>query len=175
MFSNRLYAALLAIAVVIPSASNAQRAADAARLTAEARKKAAMAKRVPVTLALVDALDAPGNISAVVVRAPGGGAPGDTIILRSSATGADLSAAVLHLMILRDRSGDTASTSATFRVPAANGAARLGGLPNADVVLARLQSSTPQASAAYGTMRTREIYLPGKAMRDAARGKPLTR
>ena len=172
MYSTRLHATLLGIALLIPNAIFAQRVAERPQLTAEARKWAAIAKRVPVTLILVDSLDAPSNIPALLIRAPARGAPGDTIVLRGSATAADLSAAVLHLMIMRDRAGDTAATSATFRVPASNGAARLGGMPNANVVLERLKASTPQPSARHGSIRTREIYLPGKAMRDAARRSP---
>lgn len=170
MYTYRVAFALTGLALVVPNLAGAQRVNDEQRF-AEARRAAVMSQRVPVTLAVVEHLDAPSAFHALVVRGASARSVADTILLRESATGGDLSAAVVHLMIMRERAGDTASVSAQFRVPPSQDGQRLKGLPNAEAVLARLKASTPRSVAGYGAIRARTVYLPGKAMRDAARSR----
>jgi hypothetical protein len=79
---------------------------------------------------------------------------------------------VLHLLVMRDRSGDTASVSSAFRLPRARRGPRAwdrSERPRMARVLARLQQSQLGHVAGVGPARATEIYLPSKQMRDAVR------
>src|SRR5215212_4965901 len=98
-----------AIALIAPAAYAQTPAAgptrDAAHIDAE------KARRVPVTVVLVSTLDAPDSIPAMILRRTSTD-PRDVILLRRDrANGEQLAAAVLRLMIIRDRTGDTASVN----------------------------------------------------------------
>ncbi len=140
---------------------------------AELHRRQEMARRVPVTVALVDELPAPDRVPVVILRRSDI-APYDVILLRRSSVDADqLTAAVLHLLVMRDRSGDTARVSSAFRLPTARRGPRAwdrSERPRMARVLARLQQSEPRDVPGVGAVRATEIYLPSKKMRDAARG-----
>ena len=129
------------------------------------------ARRVPVTIALTDQLDAPDSVPAVILRRSAA-APRDVILIRRRATPGQLAAAVLRLMILRDRMGDTARADAAFRLPNAHrmpkGAAQREELQGGRT-LARLRGSPVQDVQGVGRVPALEVYLPSRAMREEAR------
>lgn len=139
---------------------------------AELRKRDEMARRVPVTVALVDVLPAPDSVPAMILRRVQG-SPHDVILLRRGvASGAHLSAAVMHLMIVRERSGDTSSMNTTYRLPTARRGPRAWEHTEqvrTQAVVARLRRVEPREVAGVGIVPAAEIYLPSKAMREAAR------
>ena len=141
---------------------------------AELHRREEMARRVPVTIALVDELPAPDSIPVMILRRSNV-APYDVILVRRISGDADqLAAAVLHLLVIRDRSGDTASVSGTFRLPKARRGPRAWDRlerPRMAQVLARLRQSRPGEVPGVGAARATEIYLPSKQMRDAARAR----
>jgi hypothetical protein len=129
-----------------------------------------MARRVPVTIALVDRA-ADQDAPAVILRRRDA-APHDVILLRrGSATGEQLAVAIQTLLLARDAAGDTATTNATVRprpgrAPSAWMGAERG---RAERVVARLRGAAPVFVAGVGTVPAVEIYLPSKAMREAQR------
>jgi hypothetical protein len=141
-------------------------------MIAELRKREEMARRVPVTVALVDVLPAPDSVPAVILRRAHG-SPRDVILLRRHATnGAHLAAAVLHLMIVRERSGDTSAVNTTYRLPTARRGPRAWQNTEqlrTQAVVARLRRVVPREVAGVGFVPATEIYLPSQAMREAAR------
>jgi hypothetical protein len=129
-----------------------------------------LARRVPVTVALVRDLPAK-DAAAVIVRRPDA-VPRDVILLRrATANGERLLAAAAHLITIRRRAGDVPVEAGTFLVREAAASGRLArrSLHTADVVVGRLRVSTPRDVPGIGLVRAYEIYLPSKAMR-AARG-----
>ena len=139
---------------------------------AELRRRQEMERRVPVTVALVDVLPAPDSVPVLILRRPDL-SPHDVILLRrSTADGRQLAAAVLHLMLLRERAGDTASVSGTFRLPAARRGPRAWERSEevrTTRVIARLRSTRTREVPGVGLARATEVHLPSRAMRDAAR------
>lgn len=80
-----------------------------------ASQQQAAPQRVPVTIALADELPDATSPS-VILRRPGA-TPHDVILLRSStASGKHLSDAIVHLLMVRVLSGDTALKATTMRV-----------------------------------------------------------
>jgi hypothetical protein len=168
---QRIVAATLAVAALaVATPLNAQQGRQFSE-TARPEK----ARRVPVTVALVDRLPHPG--AAAVILRQTGGAPRDVIVLqRDSATGARLAAAVMNLLVIREREGDLPATGAVFRVrenAARQGAAPAAGLGltkrdmrTADAVVTRLRAARPQTVPGLGPARATVLYLPSRAMRD---------
>ena len=160
-------------AAIFCSPAHAQEAqAGQGPTIAELRKREEMARRVPVTVALVDVLPAPDSVPALILRRAQG-SPHDVILLRRGvASGAHLSAAVLHLMIVRERSGDTPAVNTTYRLPTARRGPRAWEHTEqvrTKAVVARLRHVEPREVAGVGIVPAAEIYLPSKAMREAAR------
>jgi hypothetical protein len=165
------FAALLATLPAAPL-STQERDGPAGPTRAELRRQQEMARRVPVTIALVDELPAPDSVPTVILRRANT-SPHDVILLRrNDANGGQLAAAVLHLLVLRDRSGDTARVNATYRLPAARQAPRAWQRTEevrTGRVVARLRRAEPSEVPGVGRVRATEIYLPSAAMRDEAR------
>jgi hypothetical protein len=160
-------AALVAVVLSSVTASGQQSGPTLDQL----RRQQEIARRVPVTIALSDQLPAADSVSAVILRR-GATAPRDVILIRPRATPGQLAAAVLRLMIIRDRMGDTARTDAAFRLPNAHrmpkGAAQREEL-QAGRTLARLRGAPPQDVPGVGRVPALEVYLPSRAMREEAR------
>jgi hypothetical protein len=116
--------------------------------------------RVPVTIALVERL-ADANAATMILRRADI-APYDVILLRSNASGKELSKAVLDLLAIRGIAGDTARSTATVRIrPQWNTVGRTGPeLPWAHRVVADLQRAEPRSIPGIGTVRAVEIWLP---------------
>ena len=158
-----------------PSPIDAQRAEPSRTgpTIAELRRQEEMARRIPVTIALVDQLPAgTGNAPAVVLRRAKP-APFDVILLRrSDASGTQLAGAIFHLMIMRDRSGDTATADAMFRLPTATRGPKAWEQTEqvqTGRIVAQLRSAEVQDVPGVGRVRAKAVYLPSKAMRDNAR------
>lgn len=140
----------------------------------ELRRQHEVARRVPVTIALSDQLDAPDSVPALIFRR-GATAPHDVILLRRRATPGQLAAAVLRLMVIRDRMGDTARTAAAFRLPNSHRMPRGGTELQAGRTLARLRGLPPQDVPGVGRVPAVEVYLPSRAMREEARRRQAGR
>jgi hypothetical protein len=113
--------------------------------------------RVPVTIALVGSL----------VRA-------DVILLRSDAGSDQLSEAVRTLLVIRQASGDTATSKATLRMrpnQAQRGAQRQARreFPWVHRVIADLRRAEPREIVGVGTVRAVEIWLPPQQRRGSRR------
>jgi len=137
------------------------------------RHQLEVARRVPVTIALVDQFPADaGNVPGVILRRSGT-APYDVILLRrADATGAQLAGAILHLMVVRERSGDTAQVDGTFRLPTANRGPRAWDrteLVVAERIVGRLRHAEVRDIPGVGRVHAREIFLPSRSMRVAGR------
>lgn len=171
-------AALLVVASSSHTHAQLEERPRAGPTLAELRRQQEMARRVPVTVALVDQLPAgTGDVPAVVLRRVST-SPHDVILLRrSDATGAQLSGAILHLMILRERNGDTATANGIFRLPtAARGPKAWEHTEQVQTgrIVAQLRTAGLQDVPGVGRVRARAVYLPSKAMRDAARRRGRT-
>ena len=171
--SSVVTASILLAAATVPI--HAQRAEHprGGPTIAELRRQEEMARRVPVTIALVDQLPAgTGNAPAVVLRRANT-APHDVILLRrSDATGPQLAGAILHLMIMRERSGDTASADAMFRLPSATRGPKAWERTEqvqTGRIVAQLRTAKVQDVPGVGQVRAKAVYLPSMAMRDIAR------
>ncbi len=141
------------------------------------RRQQEVTRRVPVTIALWDQLPAPDSVPAVILRR-GTSAPRDVILLRHRATPGQLAAAVMRLMIIRDRMGDTARADAAFRLPNAHRMPKGKGqreVLQAGRTLARLRGSQPQDVPGVGRVPAVEVYLPSRAMREEARRRHVGR
>ncbi|HEX8830312.1 MAG TPA: hypothetical protein VF705_04055, partial [Longimicrobium sp.] len=135
------------------------------------RRQQEVARRVPVTIALWDQLPAPDSVPAVILRR-GTAAPRDVIALRRRATPGQLAAAVMRLMVIRDRMGDTAHADVLFRLPNAHGMPKGKGRREelqAGRTLARLRAAPAQVVSGVGRVPALEVYLPSRAMREEAR------
>lgn len=133
------------------------------------RRQQEIARRVPVTIALWDQLPAPDSVPAVILRR-GTTAPRDVILLRRRATPGQLAAAVMRLMVIRDRMGDSARADAAFRLPGAHRMPKGGATElQAGRTLARLRWAPPQDVPGVGRVPALEVYLPSRAMREDAR------
>jgi hypothetical protein len=167
---TKAWAARAAFAVLLLSSVTAS-AQQGGPTMDQLRRQQEVARRVPVTIALWDQLPAPDSIPAVILRR-GTAAPRDVILLRRRATPGQLAAAVMRLMVIRDRMGDTARADAAFRLPNAHG------MPNgkgpreelqAGRTLARLRAAPAQDLPGVGRVPALEVYLPSRAMREEAR------
>jgi hypothetical protein len=135
------------------------------------RRQQEVTRRVPVTIVLWDQLPAPDSVPAVILRR-GTAAPRDVILLRRRATPGQLAAAVMRLMVIRDRMGDTARADAAFRLPNAHGMPKGKGQREelqAGRTLARLRTAPVQDVPGVGRVPALEVYLPSHAMREEAR------
>ncbi len=134
-------------------------------LSAQAAKQQEIARRVPVTVALTNQMpyrDAP----AVILRRATA-VPHDVILLRrNGASGAQLSAAVFQLLVLRERDGDTASTDGVYRVIAPQGPAAWRGSEErtAGRTVSRLFSAPAREISGVGIVAATELYLPSRQM-----------
>ncbi|HEX8213813.1 MAG TPA: hypothetical protein VF584_26840 [Longimicrobium sp.] len=166
-------AGLLVTATAAPINAQHAQSPRAGPTIVELRRQEEMARRVPVTIALVDQLPAgTGNAPAVVLRRANT-APHDVILLRrSDATGPQLAGAILHLMIMRERSGDTANADAMFRLPTATRGPKAWERTEqvqTGRIVAQLRSAEVQDVPGVGRVRAKAVYLPSKVMRDNAR------
>jgi hypothetical protein len=134
-------------------------------LSAGAQQPTARAPgRVPATVALVDNLPVSG-VSFVVQRRPGR-TPTDLILLRKSATAAELSDAVRTLATARSAGGDYPMEGATVRMRAhQKSEIRRMELPWTRAVLARLHRAKPRTVEGVGTVPAVAIWLPRQVPR----------
>lgn len=131
---------------------------------AQARRSRAPV-RFPATVAIVDRLPVPG-VSFVVQRRPDL-TPSDLILLRASATPAEVSDAVRALLTARQVSGDLPTTTATIRLrPRQESQFKRRDLPWTPRVLADLRRATTRTIPGVGTVRAVDIWLPSQARRD---------
>jgi hypothetical protein len=138
--------------------------ADATVLTAQQRTGQRV-RRVPVTLALVDAL--PADVPFQILRRTE--TPHDVILLTTASDSAELSSAVQQLLMLRRIQGDTASAPGTLRVRHPQGSsARLRVLPWAHRVMVDLRTAPVHNLSGVGAVRSLQIFLPPQG-RGAAR------
>jgi hypothetical protein len=124
-----------------------------------------MVTRVPVTVALAEQLD--GDASAVILRRSNV-APHDVILLRAAgANGRQLSEAVLDLLTIREKMGDTPSTTAAVRVrPKAGAPGRVRReLPWAQRVVNDVRKAEVQDIPRVGNVRAVQIWLPSHQKR----------
>jgi hypothetical protein len=124
-------------------------------------------RRIPVTVALVDALPAGSGPFAILRRVDA--AVGDVILLPSDADAAALSDAVHTLVLVRREGGDTSARNATIRMRPTTGSSdrRPVELPWAGRVLADVRTASPRTVPGVGTARTVRIWLPPQRGRNA--------
>lgn len=92
--------------------------------------------------------------------------PQDVLVLRSAAAnGERLAAAVLNLVAIRHRTGDTAGVFRMREDRVPRGRLKREVL-TAGRVVARLRATAPSAVPGVGQTRATEIYLPSRGMRD---------
>lgn len=129
-----------------------------------------MARRVPVTISLVDSL--PGS-EPVVVERRASGSRNDVVLVRPGATGDQLAAALVALNAHRDVAGDTVTTSARLKTTTAV-PVRLQSteVAHARDILRRLRTTSPTLVSGVGRVPSITVYLPSKAQRDQARRSP---
>jgi hypothetical protein len=138
-----------------------------ALLSAQTSSAREIARRVPVTVVLADSFPYSGATAAIVRRPRT--QPHDVILLSPSSSGAALAAAVMQLLIIRERDGDVPVAPSLFRV---REGARAGHLLEPEMATAisivdRLRTKPKRSlPGVTGRVRTTEIYLPSRAMRD---------
>ena len=141
-----------------------------------AQQRAEMARRVPVTIVLSDALPS-GASGAVIVRRRQL-EPHDLILLDRNADPNRLSAALFALMSTREIMGDTARTDGSIRVSSTRGPAawEKRQMPRIARMLRQLQKATPRAIQGVGVVRAYDVYLLPHALsgRMTASGKSGT-
>jgi hypothetical protein len=154
MSTHRIAIVTAALALLlIPDAAPAQ----AARSRAPAR--------FPATVAMVDSLPVPG-VSFVVQRRPDL-TPSDLILVRESATPAEVSDAVRTLLTARLIGGDLPTSHATIRLrPREQSQAARREFPWTPRVLADLRRATTRSIPDVGTVRAVDIWLPSQARHD---------
>lgn len=153
------WVALLVCLLSSPLFAQQERVEDA-----RAREKA---KRVPVTVALIERLPI-RNAPAVVLR-HAGPAPGDIILLeREIATGEQLSAAIWTLLGARALGGDTATSNSVLRVGQSRGPTAWRGNETrvSEHVVRRLRSAAPTYLAGVGSVPNTRVYLPPNMLKD---------
>ena len=119
--------------------------------------------RVPVTIALVDALPRPDAPFLILRRVET--TPHDVIVLPPGADAAHLSEAVYSLLVARQQGGDRAARAATLRLRPRTQAPRQGRpvLAWAPRVLADLHVAQPQRVPGVGSVRAVEVWLPRRS------------
>lgn len=139
----------------------------------ELRGREEAARRVAVTVALVEQMPTgTGDAPAVLLRRSGGGAHDVILLRRADASGARLASAIQHLMVIRERDGDTARVTGTFRLPTATRAPRAWERTEqvrAERVIVYLRKAAPIEVPGVGRVPAKELYLPSRTMREAAR------
>lgn len=122
------------------------------------------ATRVPVSVALVDAL--PTGAPFQILRSIGP-EPGDVILLPARANADDLSDAVQALLTLRRLQGDTAGTAGAMRVrrPQGHPHAQPRRYPWVARVLNDLRTAPVKRVPGVGTVPALEIWLPPQRRR----------
>jgi hypothetical protein len=155
---QRLVSVLAAVALtIVPLSSRSLGAQQGSRTPT----------RVPVTVALVERTENYGGDPVVLLRRTDL-SPRDVILLREdTATGKQLSEAVLDLLNIRGQMGDTASMTAAVRVrphTGAPGRARRE-LPWAQRVVNDVRKAELQTIPGVGTVRAVQIWLPPQRKR----------
>jgi hypothetical protein len=126
-----------------------------------------IARRVPVTIALVDSLSA--NNPVVIARRASASAH-DVVLVRPSATGDQLTAALVALNTHRDLSGDTPLQDARLRTTTQTpGGFKKSEVQRANRIITRLKTQSPQIVEGFGRLPSTVVYLPSKSMRDGQR------
>lgn len=146
--STRSLAALLA-ALFLISAPAAVQGQDPVRTRAS---------RVPVTVALVQRLPAPGEPYVLMRRA--GEAPQDVILLPADATPEVLSTAVSSLLAVRLQRGDVPVRTEMVRLSTRRGGRAQPRFPWTPRVMADLRRAAPAELAGVGRVPSVEIWLP---------------
>lgn len=111
--NGRMLLTILAMALCLSDAAHAQSASDHSAETERAR-------RVPVTIAVVDSV-AYGSARAVILRRAHGDERDLILIPRANATGEQLSAAIFMLLTERELAGDSSRVDQVTRVTSARG------------------------------------------------------
>ena len=128
-------------------------------------------QHVAATVAMVDEVPVPGA-PFVVQRRPGA-TPADLILIRPSATAAELSDAVRTLATARAASGDYPLVPGIVRMrPNQKWQAVRKELPWTHGVLARLRNAQPRSIEGVGTVRAVAIWLPKQTRGSGALGAP---
>jgi hypothetical protein len=163
---------LPAVALVLLIASPALEAQE--RRRSPMYEQAVSSSRVPVTVALVDALPVPG-VSALIVRRPiasaSDGAAHDVILLRRDAASAqELSRAIDDLLAIRAQTGDASPVRLLVRVQPGSAQGRRGQppFPWAERVVADLRRAPLQQVDEFGRLPARRIFLPAQETEDAS-------
>jgi hypothetical protein len=136
-------------------------------LSAQTRRDVESARRVPVTVALVDSLPGSG-VEALILRRPDV-QPHDVILLRSaSADGTALATAALQLLLIRDRTGDVPTAASTFRIREGSRGSRAleREIFSATRIVDRLRTKQPRPVPGLPAVRATDIYLPSQVMRN---------
>jgi hypothetical protein len=137
-------------------------------LSAQSRRDVESARRVPVTVVLVDSLPGSG-VEALILRRPSV-QPHDVILLRSaSADGTALATAALQLLLIRDRAGDVPTSASTFRIREGSrgGRALEREIGSATRIVDRLRTKQPRTVPGLPeAVRATDIYLPSQLMRN---------
>lgn len=137
-----------------------------AQQTYSAEVQAEMARRVPVTIAMVDSLPVE-NAKAIILRRARV-TPYDVILIRrGDANGDQLGAAVFTLLATRQVQGDTAKRDAVIKVnmltPPAQWSRQEGNYPSR--IASRLQVADARFIEGIGTVPARVIYLRTNAIK----------
>ena len=128
------------------------------------------ARRVPVTVALVDTLAEAGATAQIVRRAHGH--PRDLILIRrSAATGGQLAAAIQMLLLAREVQGDTTHQDLIVRVPSTQAPRSwsTGLTRQTDDAMAKLRTTPPHPLAGVGLASTTVLHLRPNALAGKAK------
>jgi hypothetical protein len=123
------------------------------------------ATRVPVTIVEVERV--PKGNAAFMIQRRSDGAPRDVILLRAGANASELSEAIRTLLMVRQATGDTASTTATFRArpPGGQHPRERAPLPWVGRVLSNLHNSEVREVPGHGRAKAVQIWLPAQHRR----------
>ncbi len=127
---------------------------------------AEVARRVPVTIAIVDSVPYGGAPAVVLRRATS--IPRDVIVLgRAAASGEQLSAAIATLLVARELGGDTARADAVLRVNATRGPAAwtTGETRITSAFVSRVLAGSAENVSGVGAAFAGPLYLLPKALR----------
>lgn len=130
---------------------------------AAAQQQPLQPSRVPVLVAVVDAL--PHSGSAFLIERHRNRNPGDVILIGPDATAHDLSEAIHALVLIRRHAGAQVTSSGTMRVRPAGNVRRRSPLPWAARVIADLKHAARRDVPGVGVVSAVEIWLPRQAGR----------
>ena len=94
------------------------------------------------------------------------------LLRRTDANGVQLAGAIFHLMLLRERMGDTATANGVFRMPTAQRGPRAWEHTEqvrTGRIVAQLRRAELREIPGVGRVQAYEVFLPSKSMREAAR------